>query len=621
MKCSLRIHFIALLILPSLAAQAQICDVDIDNDVDKSDINLIFKQRGDTANGDSDPRDSNENGVIDLFDARICTTRCTLSRCASPEPNEPPIANAGPDILAELGELVVLDASASSDPDSDNLNFLWRILQTPQGSNVSLVNPTQVDASFEPDLAGDYLLSLTVNDGSLDSLADELLVTINAANNEEKLHIFAAKTASFGNWQPWVSDGTEQGTRLLKLLNTNDAAISPFTQFTEFNGLTYFKANGPRQSSEFWATDGTTENTVLKVDFAAGNTPIEQVGRSYCVAGEKLLFNGRSLNTGFFEQYSLDIDDQISSITNDQVMDCDNSILVADGSTYGERYYVSFSSLANNIVIWRTDGERATELFGSDNLRSGNKITNVDGKLFYFSSGSTSTLWTARPDGSEKTPLANFVGIGSDRSFGEDRFKRIAVLNGKFYFNADDGQSGYSLWVSDGTVAGTRLVKDLDNSPADTELSLMQVLGDKLIFAVDGAAAGLWVSDGTEEGTLKISDSKPLTELRRTFNPGSTVVSHGLYYYASQSENGLGIELWASDGTQANTKMVKDINPNGGSDPLAFVDMGDFILFYAFASSEQSYELWRSDGTLDGTMLVKDICELNFCSGLVDFSE
>jgi ELWxxDGT repeat protein len=97
-------------------------------------------------------------------------------------------------------------------------------------------------------------------------------------------------------------------------------------------------------------------------------------------------------------------------------------------------------------------------------------------------------------------------------------------VNGTLFFVADDGTNGRELWKSDGTDAGTVMVRDILTplSAAGTRnaLSLTQGIG-----------------------------SNPL-ELQ---NVGGT-----LYFYANDGAHG--IEPWRSDGTSAGTFMIKDIN-------------------------------------------------------------
>jgi hypothetical protein len=70
---------------PVQPPQGEVCDVDGDADVDYHDLwDIIYSLRdgGDVAPGD--PRDSNGNGQIDLFDVFICAASCDLSYCRSP---------------------------------------------------------------------------------------------------------------------------------------------------------------------------------------------------------------------------------------------------------------------------------------------------------------------------------------------------------------------------------------------------------------------------------------------------------------------------------------------------------------------------------------------------------
>ncbi len=65
-------------------------------------------------------------------------------------------------------------------------------------------------------------------------------------------------------------------------------------------------------------------------------------------------------------------------------------------------------------------------------------------------------------------------------------------------------------------------------------------------------------------------------------------------------------ELWKSDGTEAGTLVVRDINPLGGSFPRSLVNVNG-TLFFAANDGTNGKELWMSDGTAAGTVLVADI--------------
>ncbi len=65
---------------------AQMCDVDGDGDVDRTDTRAILRARNNPATGPDDPMDANGDGWINSLDAKLCTAQCTLPRCASPAP-------------------------------------------------------------------------------------------------------------------------------------------------------------------------------------------------------------------------------------------------------------------------------------------------------------------------------------------------------------------------------------------------------------------------------------------------------------------------------------------------------------------------------------------------------
>jgi hypothetical protein len=83
--------------------------------------------------------------------------------------NTAPVANAGPNQSAVQDDTVCFDGSGSSDADNDPLTYLWSLTSIPDGSTAVLDNPTAVKTCFTADLAGTYQVSLTVNDGTVDS--------------------------------------------------------------------------------------------------------------------------------------------------------------------------------------------------------------------------------------------------------------------------------------------------------------------------------------------------------------------------------------------------------------------------------------------------------------------
>jgi len=113
-------------------------------------------------------------------DLHVSTDVFTLA-CSSTAPNSPPVADAGVGQNIYLGQTALLDGSASSDPDGDPIvSYTWTFDSAPTGSAFAAPGTTLtgVSPSFTPDLIGDYMLSLVVNDGVLNSAAATVLVTV-----------------------------------------------------------------------------------------------------------------------------------------------------------------------------------------------------------------------------------------------------------------------------------------------------------------------------------------------------------------------------------------------------------------------------------------------------------
>src|SRR5262249_30175752 len=144
-------------------------------------------------------------------------------------------------------------------------------------------------------------------------------------------------------------------------------------------------------------------------------------------------------------------------------------------------------------------------------------------------------------------------------------------VNGTLFFTADDsGATGRELWKSDGTAAGTVLVKDIRPGGSHSTPQFLTNVNGTLFFAANDGTNGveLWKSDGTANGTTLVRDIN-LTAGASSY-PNSLANVNGTLFFAASNGTGFlvgkGNELWRSDGTSAGTTMVKDINANSGGD-------------------------------------------------------
>ena len=92
--------------------------------------------------------------------------------------NDGPIANAGTDQVARAGNVVTLDGSASSDIDGNALTYNWWFDSVPLHSKAALSGATSAYPSFKADKAGTYVVKLVVNDGTVDSSAATVTITV-----------------------------------------------------------------------------------------------------------------------------------------------------------------------------------------------------------------------------------------------------------------------------------------------------------------------------------------------------------------------------------------------------------------------------------------------------------
>ncbi|HSL19290.1 MAG TPA: ELWxxDGT repeat protein [Methylomirabilota bacterium] len=206
---------------------------------------------------------------------------------------------------------------------------------------------------------------------------------------------------------------------------------------------------------------------------------------------------------------------------------------------------------------------------------------------------------------SEQVAMVKDIAAGPGTMPGDPR--NLRALDGSVVFFADDFAHGFELWATDGTAAGTSLLRDIRLGPYGSMTSNSEscVMGGELFFVADDQEWGdeLWKTDGTPSGTVRVSDAYP----GYSYSDVNYLTTVGDRVFFCASSPGLGQELWVTDGTQAGTSLVMDINPGDGSScGGGAVDLGGVLLFTA-SDGVHGSELWRSDGTLAGTFMVKDI--------------
>lgn len=154
---------------------------------------LTYSIERDPSNGSADISNesvtytpaSNYNGT-DVFQVNITdgnVSEIQIVTVTVNAVNDVPVADAGTAQDVTTGSLVTLDGGGS-DIDSDTLTYTWSFTSIPTGSTASLSDASVEDTTFTADVAGDYVLQLVVNDGTVDSEAATVTITASDAPTE-----------------------------------------------------------------------------------------------------------------------------------------------------------------------------------------------------------------------------------------------------------------------------------------------------------------------------------------------------------------------------------------------------------------------------------------------------
>jgi ELWxxDGT repeat protein len=430
---------------------------------------------------------------------------------------------------------------------------------------------------------------------------------------------FTAADSTHGR-ELWKSNGTSAGTMLVKDLNPGSASSIP-GWLTNANGTLFFTADDGTHGPELWKSDGTAAGTVLVKDIGAGASGsfpywLTNVNGTLFFSADDGVHgyelwqsNGTAAGTVLVS----DIDAGIGS-TPGWLTNVNGTLMfVASDGRHGVELWKSNGTAAGTTLV----KDIKTSAFGSD-PRS---LTDVNGTRFFVADDGVNglELWKSN-DTAAGTTLVKDIYPGSGRPYdyyGISSPNNLTNVNGTLFFSANDGVHGPELWKSDGTAAGTVLVKDINPGSTGSYARFLTNVNGKLFFsAIDGTGAFmLWRSDGTAAGTVKFSSLLG--------SPSNLTNANGTLFFTA-SDNSSGQELWKSDGTAAGTTLVKDIYPGtrveyyygyyGGrysrivvnsSNPTAVTNVNG-TLFFTAEDGTNGRELWRSDGTAAGTVLVKD---------------
>jgi ELWxxDGT repeat protein/cysteine-rich repeat protein len=403
--------------------------------------------------------------------------------------------------------------------------------------------------------------------------------------------------------EPWRSDGTMAGTYRIADIAPGAASIAS-NGAAAMGGIYYFLADDQVYGAELWRTDGTPAGTFLVRDIrpgAAGSTfgPLAVVhDRLYFVADdgvsgqEPWISDGTEAGTVLFQ-------DLVPGSASQQ--------FVADFT--GDENFVFFTGRTLSTGVWNLWAAAsgvpggASIVYTSSASLSPNPIAMFGGRFLFSAWGPEGSELRSSDGTAMGTSLVRDINIGGNGVESNPLPHSPIALDDAVLFRGRDGRVGSELWRTDGTAAGTVLVRNLNGAASSLDFGFAGArLRSFALYRGFAAATGveLYRSDGTLGGTWQLADIRP--GLGGSAPSGFGGNDHRVYLSADGPD---GREPWISDGGRPpdSTRQLRDIHSGRGSFDIARpVVVGSQVFFVAVDGD--SRELWRSDGTPAGTVRI-----------------
>jgi len=353
-----------------------------------------------------------------------------------------------------------------------------------------------------------------------------------------RLYFFASDAD--GTLSLWSSDGGAAGMNVVRAL-PNGAA--PYRITAAAGRLFFLAADDGDQGEELWTSDGT----------AAGTRPLTRFVPAEPFAATRELIPGAR---GVY--------------------------FAADDGLHGVQVWASDGTAAGTV---RVTGFTADGPFGTPWLDP-TQLAEVDGRLLIAADGGDGfRLWSWAGRG-----VATLLG-----SMEVSPFSGLLRRGGQVFFRAADAAHGFELWRSDGTLAGTRMVRDICPGRCDSQLAgPRDLLGQAVFLATDpGHGPQVWTTDGTAAGTHRVT-SLPAGAFE-PFTFEIAALGSQLFFPATDGQHGE--ELWTAGGRAFGGRLMADLAVSGqSSTPRGLTPLKDRLVFRAGGG------LWSTAGAPETTV-------------------
>ena len=243
--------------------------------------------------------------VVQLLvnDGTVSSAPATVTITTTPG-NTAPVANAGPDQTMQVGAMITLNGSGSSDVDGNPLTYLWAFVTVPTGSTAKLSSPTIVMPTFVADLAGDYVVRLLVNDGKVNSTQDTVTITTTGGNTAPVANAGPDQSVQVGTMITLNGSGSTDADRNQltydwSFISTPSGSAATLSNPTAAKP-TFMADKAGQYVVQLIVNDGTVNSTpdTVTIAAAAGNTaPVANAGPDQSVAvSASVILDGSASN-------------------------------------------------------------------------------------------------------------------------------------------------------------------------------------------------------------------------------------------------------------------------------------------------------------------------------------
>lgn len=447
---------------------------------------------------------------------------------------EPWITDGSPASTTQLKDINEAGSSGSSNFTQVGKQWFFVASDNTHGRELWITDGTSAGTKMVKDIR----ISGSSNPAQLVALNNKLMFVANDGINGAEL---------------WSSDGTAAGTNMVKDIRSGTSSPG-IRELTSFSNKVYFAArDNTSLGNELWESDGTAAGTKITQRISGGKVPgLNQfegsIPSQLKVSNGRLYFTAKNnTRTSRSQPVNLEPYSVLANGTVSPLGDLRGGFFGSMPASYTE---VNFSSgkatvftadTGTGTEIWLHRNNNKTRLTNfSDRSARPNFLTAAGNKLFYAAATNPHGYELRVSEGSAgDSKLVKDIAPGTSGSY----IRNLTTLGNKVLFVA----------------------RKTNPQPAARPVAEeRQVTKERQALAASAITDSLWISDGTAAGTEEILTLTNGNSMKQFINLGDKIL-----FSANNGTNGQ--ELWITDGSKAGTRLLKDIRTGSDSSNPVFI--------------------------------------------------